>query len=473
MRRLVSSVVLIGFVASGSLGQDRPEPLVRLEGQRAGLQTAQVEWSRWTHDKGDDFRFYTSRIAGRSMAVDQRGDSAGHIGGEPTSRRRGDGDLRRTLIAGDQVWMYEQGNVTASVFPRARGAFYDLCALGLSYSFSLRDVPDTLWFDGPQARPRTYDVSETDGRVVVRAQTDRGEVTWWLNPERGWNAERVTRAEDGQIVQESRSTLKQYGDIWYPETVLFFSSTYHDGREPCEIVRIHSASFNQPDHPQQLTPADIGIDSCFNVELHDENRKPVGLFKWTGDEIVTVEEYNRRSKAGEVKPGPHFERLAAVLRERADRLREAGDPRLSAHDLRTAQMALASDAMKTGYESVWEAYTRQFIDRYTLDGEQSEKAWGVLRDCQQRANQYLDGRKAAFEKLQKSLEGVNQAKVEDRQRAMAEVEQRRQALIKPLDDIFEKRLKPGLEKLPTRAQRKAAEQRDGATSRPTGTGKGG
>ncbi len=376
------------------------------------------------------------------------------------------------------MWQYATARISVNVYPvgdRTPSGLPELRALGMSYMFSFDDAHDTLWKDGvPQASPREFRATVEDGLHVVSAKTDYGEIVWWLDAERGWCPVRVTLSKHGEMLQEARSTLKQFDGVWFPESVTFFRSGYKEGKEPCEIVRIHSASFNQPEHPKRLTPRDIGIDSCFNVVMHDENRKPVaGLFKWDGEKIITIEEYNRRARAGELKPGPRFQRLVAKAGDHIERLREAGDPKLAAHEAasRARETALTPVALvKRSLESEWEAYTRRFIEKYQLNAEQSEKAWAILKDSQERADHYLARRKTDFEKLEKDTAALKKSDAKDRAQRLAAIDERHQKLMQPVNEVFEKQLKPRLEKLPTRAQRRAAEAK--AASQPSKPGGG-
>lgn len=94
----------------------------------------------------------------------------------------------------------------------------------------------------------------------------------------------------------------------------------------------------------------------------------------------------------------------------------------------------------------WEIYTSNFIARYRLDERQSEKAWALLRNCE-------NARKEVIERFERRLNSLKA----DAENASA----RREELVKESgheqDRIFESRLKAGLEKLPSSAQRKAVE----------------
>lgn len=107
------------------------------------------------------------------------------------------------------------------------------------------------------------------------------------------------------------------------------------------------------------------------------------------------------------------------------------------------------------FEGQWEAYVREFIQRYQLDEAQSQKAMSILKDCQEQARSHMAKRKHELEALENRAKAL--ANKPDSAKESAEVNQQRQKLLEPIGAIFERQLKPRLERIPTRAQRQAAE----------------
>ncbi len=122
-----------------------------------------------------------------------------------------------------------------------------------------------------------------------------------------------------------------------------------------------------------------------------------------------------------------------------------------------------------GFESQWEAYVRDFIQRYQLDEGQTQRAQGILKDCQEMANRLIQKRKPELERLDRQLQELGQSSDADKLKQLSELNQKRTKLFEPVNEIFEKQLKPRLERLPTRAQRQAAEQ--GQRGTPAGPAK--
>ncbi len=114
------------------------------------------------------------------------------------------------------------------------------------------------------------------------------------------------------------------------------------------------------------------------------------------------------------------------------------------------------------FESQWDKYVEDFIAKYKLDSAQQQKARTILKECKDQAHRYLKGKKGSIERLDKLAEQLKKSKDKDKAKKLAEIEAQKRKLREPIDRIFERQLKPRLERLPTRAQRKAAEQAEAA-----------
>lgn len=109
------------------------------------------------------------------------------------------------------------------------------------------------------------------------------------------------------------------------------------------------------------------------------------------------------------------------------------------------------------YESQWEAYVRQFIERYKLNEGQIQQAEGLLKDCKELAERYVQRSKSQLERIDKEMKDLASSQDKDKLKEMNRLKERRDKLLAPVNRIFESRLKPRLERLPTSAQRREAE----------------
>jgi hypothetical protein len=437
-------------------GQARLEAFEKAQQAREHLRAGVVEftWERAGDRHGPTL--YTAQIA-------ENGDTLANLGrGEVGHFYDSDGNIVRRgphlfLHTSDARWSYDSDGISADEF-RAdqRGEHaWNLRSLGLNLFNSYMDPRDTL--SRGQDSACSYTETVENGLAVVRAATDRGTITWYFDPQRDWNPVHVAKEHAGKIVQETRITLNNYDGVWFPATVEFFGADYFQMEKPYEVVSVTAASFNRPDQPRILTPAAIGIESGMNIQVYMPGDK-VELMRFDGEKSVSMKEFGERVWAGEIKYGPTFLRSVAALEAAAARSELEGAPE-------AGKVAADPTSARRRRESAWEAYTREFIARYHLDDGQSQKAWSILRECQEEANQYLVRHKSDFEQLQQKLKKVADAGTATAKELWARSQQAAK-LRAPLNEIFERQLKPRLDKLPTRAQRAAAERDQPPASQP-------
>lgn len=441
-------------------GQDRPRALVMFERYRAGMETGHISWSSITERPDGTKRqvFWTSRFAGQDTLRVNRGDADGVVvrytdGSLP----RGGHDSLNSLRKDGWYYKHRDEEPTAMALRldgRVAGA-PDLRSLGALPWHARDSIHDTLW-TSPLDQPEGFEYEEAregDLHIVTRKMST-GSIRWWIDPSRGWAPIRVASYDpDGILVSESRSTLRKFGDTWFPETVAFFSRGHDNGESPRVVVRINNATFNAADHPMVLGLSDIGVDVGMRIKRHDGGFRYLDSVVWDGEKLISNSEYNERRRAGELPASATAARWAA----RVDARRAAAAMGSRPPGSRRSQDAIANSKSKP--ESEWEAYTRRFIDRYSLSDAQTQKAMGILKDCQERGDRYLKAHKGDMDRNEReSLKARAEGAAGKDHLTALEIELR--DLRKPIDDIFENQLKPRLETLPTRSQRARAESAD-------------
>jgi hypothetical protein len=448
--RSIVSGILLGsvFGLPGNVrAQPRPQALENAQRYRERLQTGMVEFSLRDTRWGLPTTFYTAQFGKADDILVNRGDEHGLFFCSDGSVSTAHVGAHAVLKKDDRTWVHDSDYIAADVYESGSRAenIFRLRALGLAWRFSLDDAHETLWRERvKQPGARTYHESVQDGLHVVTCEADYGTITWWIDPERGWNPVRVTLEDGRGVIAESRSTLRQFDGVWYPATTVF-----HKGGKLVQVVSVESARFNRPEDPRVLTPGDIGIECGMQLSVQRSGDQ-TQIMMYDGEKPVSLHEYAKRFHAGEVQRGPRSQRALARLEAEAVE-REFGhvgspeDPKY--------------DGMVKGRRATeWEEYTRRFIVKYRLDSEQEQKALAILRDCQERANQYILQHRAEFEGLIRRARAVAEnANDSERSGAYSAVYQTRTRLTRPIVRIFDEQLKPRLEKLPTRAQREAAD----------------
>jgi hypothetical protein len=435
----------LSVAALARASEERPAELLALENARAALLTGQIDFSVHTNRPcgtwWDEPRFYTARFGGDDYLLEDRGDREGVVWRGPDGQPHPDVGRRpyRWLVHDGKQWAMRDGSLAAEVNLLVSDVIDARCfgivsMLPLGGASSLHE---RIWRTGDA----TYETGQTaDGLQEVIARHARGnwEKRWLLDPQRGWNPVRVTVTVGGKFRSEGRTSLKKYGDVWFPEVCEIYDHTYKDGTEPLYVMRVYSTSFNQPDQPLRFTPGDIGIEVGTNIHIRRDwqNRETVTM-GWDGQRLVTREEWRRRFHSGELKKG---RRNVAAL-ERSFAMGEDAESKIR---------------LMTGY-------TLGFIKQYALDDEQTQKAMSILADCRKRAESYGASKKDEFDRIRReALATYDDASLspDERSRKLEPLKQRMLRMERPLERIYYHELIPRLNKLPTRAQRDAAAERE-------------
>jgi hypothetical protein len=114
----------------------------------------------------------------------------------------------------------------------------------------------------------------------------------------------------------------------------------------------------------------------------------------------------------------------------------------------TLQEARGSVATEQRTRDEWTKYVEAFIKKYNLDTTQQQQARRLLANAQEQRDNWLLVRGREFDRIEEKL-------------ASAETDEKKAQWLKRYEDLIgpvnkmEERLKSGLDKLPTRAQRKA------------------
>lgn len=429
---------------------DWPEPLRRaLEAASENIHTAMAEFV-YTDFRGGATRqrYYTWRCAGGDILCTDRGDENGVLlrneDGSPMPLQR----PVRYLIDEGVGWEYSSGGVVGRAWgskqPSHR-ATHDLRKSGINPVVASWPLEAVLSQPERANGPATFEQERLeDGtwHVAVHWELTNGVPSrWdhWIDSARDWNVVRNSVTYDGELLRTNLIDYAQVDGHWFPREVRELAGN----GDVVETVGVIYAEVNRPNHPQDFTPADMGLEpGVFVIPIYPG--APFGV--WDGQALIGPGEYTRRVELGLVQTGP-------TVRRELERLRTSADATASA-----PTYGIVSDPpnFRAGatFESKWEEYTRRLIEDYRLTTEQSQRALSILRDCQARAWDFLRRHREKFE-------AAERARMTPTASAPAA---RLKDLLAPIDAIFEQELKPRLEMLPTRAQRNAVA--DDAARRP-------
>ncbi|MFO0840356.1 MAG: hypothetical protein U1D55_17750 [Phycisphaerae bacterium] len=460
--RALAVVLLLsaGVNAAQARGGELPDALEHVFQYRALLETAEIEftYSNVKNLGGTDIHF-RERLAGPDVAIENLGDDRGWVLGSAAQA----GKPHVLLATPDGTYSHESTFTWMTMSARDETRHENplqLRSLGIVPSLPYDDVGVALerGSEARALRERRFEEVREGKQVQVREHLPTGVITWSLDPDRDWSPTRVTYERDGRVQQEARITLDRFDNLWFPKVVEFFRANYRDGTQPAAVIKVTKAEFLRPEHPKRLTPADVGIEP--GMEVSRPGVGPGGeVHVWDGARAIPLSEWSRLERRGLVDRGP---RNRAALDALPMEIGQTGPPRIPRADLEPSasnRVPLIGRA-----PGLWEQYTREFIADFQLDAEQTQRAWRILRECQDSAKRHL---KAKADEIEQASDALNALPAEDRggeRGAPARV--RLWKLVEPVNRIFVERLKPGLDRLPTRSQRAAAEAATTQSTKP-------
>lgn len=442
-----------------------PLTLQRAYEARDRLRTARIEYA--VTDESDTATVcyvYSFAAADDRYFLTHHGDPEDGLGGPdgkplPPAVNR----PQQFLSADGEVWRHATDTAVAHVFPSEK--------LDSFRMFDVRQVGlNPFWFDGKHNERLSSKQSDTkivaydeqkqeDGQVVITVRHN-SEWTgrWWIDPAKDYAVTRTATYQGDRTVADRRyeHRLNTTDGVWFPRKVIMY-------RGPAETtpawrtIDIFSAEFNRADHDLELTPEDIGVGIGTKVIVQNESDARAG--RWDGKSVVSGEEFDKRLAAGEFELGTSY--LAAVGRSdalyaklqregRAPKLEDFGNVRLVDSRL------IAENTSADGFDTQWELYTRAFIERFTLDEEQTQRAWAVCQECTERGKQYVTQQAARLREIKEHRIAVQSESDREVREALAKsLAEGESKLNEPLRKIFETRLVPGLDAIPTRAQRES------------------
>lgn len=453
------TLILLLVLTCGRFGADEPSALRRFRECRRAVRSGEIAFSvARPNGSGPTVNYHGRYASNGDRILEQRGDSDGwtlHSEGEPGGELRGISKLPQWYMRNADGYWSRQHTVSGAELWKAgdargcRWASEAIDALRIGMSCDSRDLfPDSASqpaSDDESRRIIRWEQKQTSGRYIVTGWTSSGRrTTWEIDPERGWNAERITvhlTLPDGaeMLVAECQNELRDFSGVWLPAR-----ATYSGRNGPLLVVTILTAKLNLRGDPEKFTGVDFGLEPGFSIAAQDfRPASPRGL-RWSGDGLVSGEAWDELRKKG-AKPGPTLER----------EMRGKFSPLYN--DAENAQIAQARKERDAAFlehlrEQLWESYVTNFIERYGLDDEQRQKAELILRECQASARAYMDRKHVELESIF-NPDGDGRGTPHDAERLLT----RKNALLKPIREIFDNDLKPRLEKLPTREQRRKVE----------------
>jgi hypothetical protein len=453
-------LLLAGASALGQTTSVKPDAIAAMESNRRALVSGMVEWRVVRGDNEGDFVRHVCRYAKNGDLIhEMRGNAQGFTLGRLKYPQL-------HLKNGAGWWYNQETSLSAQYWAGLEGEptwaerMLDFRSAGLGPSSMVMRATDGCLTYGLRPDGLTpleiirWEHQRQGGKHVVTAVAANGEtVTWTIDPQRGWNPERVERVgTEGSVIEAAVSTLRQFDGVWLPER-----TDYFEFGKLTESVRITRAELNRPGDAAALTLTDLGCEPGTNVGFQNTTEPGPNYVRfWDGGAVVTREEWDRLVEQGKRSWGPRFQ---AMFRGELPPSPYETEDAPAAREIAAKKRAVGDVLGR--HRGLWEQYVRDFIKRYQLQDSQVEQAQQILSRCQQDAEDRTRRERAAFVPLWTEWQSVGE-QLEPRK--AERLEKLGDEISEAVNRVFKEELQPRLEKIPTRAQRKAAEEAGTTTS---------
>lgn len=476
MTTAMLAIMLVAPLAPA--GQELPRALRAFEEQRRSIVSGSIEWEFEDAENLPDrvFPFVARYAMNGDRILEARGDQDGWVAWNAREKEPVHKFPQKYMRNASGVWQHAESTIDCDWWrsavptpgrqlPPGPDEFFDIRALGMmgdDESWRERSF-NAIWcvgFAGPDVPELAVSYREErsgDKWIVTGSRADGASVRWTIDPDRGWNAELIElRDANGRAFGEVRCGVKEFGDTWFPATV----EVRRNGTVR-QRYRVKEALINRADDPPASSGSDLGLEVGFNIQPKDtDTTAPVGPLFWDGRAVCDLESLRTRIRTGQIAYGPTTLRVQRSNGPTSPYL--TGEQRAT-WERHHKEMIFRNEQRRP--LSQWELYVAEASERFKFDAEQRQKAQAILAECRQDGAAYLARKKSAFYDAQANLEQARStADAVRANRAASALE----ALRAPIDQIFEMRLKPRIDALPTRAQRKHAE----TTTQPTTTTRG-
>lgn len=437
---VIAILTLVEPAPAGPLTSQLPNALRAAFASRERLQTGWIEYAETDFRRQQKPIYRTAEFTATETLTSLYGDENGYIGDEFRPERP-----YRTLNAPAGTYQHDGGFLFGVVGPPEFGREYSPRSFGLFWAVSASGLGELASELTRKDRNLKFEERRDGDLIVVTRQDGDYRTVWWLDPRRDFNPVRVRSESDRGLVGEVRITLDKFDDVWFPREIAAYRADAAGDEAPVQILSVTAASFNQPTQAKALTPADAGFEPGLLLDVWPPQTTGPQII-WDGEKPVPDTEFLERIRAGQIKRGARNRAAHDALPPVPPEMMEAAQRGLRPDE--TGQGALR------GRVGRWRQYTEEFILRFALDEDQRQRARQILADCENRGSDYLTRNHERFADATRDLEEARRAGARDER---LRIRERLNDLLAPLDRIFDDVLKPRLERLPTRAQRDAAD----------------
>lgn len=399
----VTGEITAGEVAPALL----PTSVRSVIASRRTHKTAEFGWTFTRFNEADYglTEHFTTQTEGDTLWEVNAGDKRGYH--ETVYRSRDDpypkeetaGPKQRLLHSG-QVWSYDawrrEPPPNGFVSPVGQRGFFplDFAYAGLAPARDSDRCGNALCLPADFAKglkDMRFQSSRNGFTEVVVGSSDKYQIEWHLDHQQGGEPVFAAFYVDDVLTLSCVTEYQELGGRRVPLSMTFFRG---DSVEPSHSIDVQRASFDQPEHATDISPADLGLLVGAQMSIPEA---PFVL-NWDGNELVTLEEFRELRNVYGLDEDPGIRKVWAEAWANATK-RPVEEyegwlklSRAAARERYFEQHGTEPWIRKAGKEKdEWDVYVEKFVKEHKFDKEHKKTAEHILesakmiRDRNQRA----------------------------------------------------------------------------------------
>lgn len=344
----------------------------------------------------------------------------------------------RFLRTGNEIWRKDEYGLNLTSPPHSY--FVDPYTLGFFCIYRGYDLSSCESWCHENKYPVVYSIKDDNGLYTVSQQVNKEYGTefleWQIDSKRDYIPVQCSLLYNGEVVRSCRTEYKQNNEIWFPSKSIFSTLGQDD-----VIVDVTSADiYNIPDSNLLPTFTLSSIGVVAGMSYYDEEQQQILIFN--GASLISKEEFDQSVKDKIIDMEP---------------LRKAKEELVQNNKGRYPKSFYTDDNNQIMRNpDLWEKFVNTFIITFSLNQEQINRANKFLKLQRNIAKKYLSKHKKDIDDINNKFNIAIKEKGKS-PKAISEIKEQRKdeinKIYSPVDDIFNKKLKPFLFKLLTDKQK--------------------
>lgn len=185
-----------------------------------------------------------------------------------------------------------------------------------------------------------------------------------------------------RLLDHSETDFTNDDGRWVPTSIRFFEG---ESASPHKVIEVQQASYDQPEHAQEITPSDFGL--LFGTLMHQDDRSAY----WSETGLISVDDYYELLRLYGVRPDRRIlefnvEGMGITVEEYLAQLDQITAQARDSYYAKHGEAPWLS--VKSTEKDEWDLYVEEFIKEHKFDEPRVKRAKEILKRAKQLRDVY-------------------------------------------------------------------------------------